>query len=243
MEKNEVTTIDVFRGNLNKMAPEFAKVLPPHITPDRFIRTALNAIQLSPNLLELDRSSLFGAIMKAASDGLLADGKQGAIIPFKGRAQWMPMVYGILMKVRNSGELASLTAQIVHKNDQFKQWVDDSGEHVEHKIDPFGDRGEPIGVYAMAKTKDGDLYIEVLTSKQVNDIKNASRSKDSGPWSGPFYLEMWKKSAIRRLAKRLPMSTDVEAVIQSDDIEEAVVVQQPVVQKSRLDALVEDNDV
>jgi recombination protein RecT len=49
------------------------------------------------------------------------------------------------------------------------------------------------------------------------DIKNVSRSKDSGPWSGDFQGEMWRKSAIRRLSKRLPMSTDLEQTIRADD--------------------------
>ena len=56
-----------------------------------------------------------------------------------------------------------------------------------------------------------------MTEKQVTDVKNVSRSKDSGPWSGPFAEEMWKKTVIRRLSKRLPMSTDVEDTIRRDD--------------------------
>jgi recombination protein RecT len=244
-ESKALAPIEVFRDNLNRMSPEFAKVLPPHITPDRFVRTAMNAIQQNPSLLELDRGSLFGAVMRAASDGLLADGKQGAIIPFKGKAQWMPMVYGILMKVRNSGELASIAAQLVYKNDKFKYWVDSDGEHIEHEPELFSDRGELIGTYALAKTKDGAVYIEVITEKQMQDIKNASRSKDSGPWNSVFADEMRKKSAIRRLAKRLPMSTDVEAIIQAEDsdyeLAKPVTNEPRPERKSRLDALVEDD--
>ena len=66
------------------------------------------------------------------------------------------------------------------------------------------------------KTKDGAVYIEILTVDDIKAIKNSSRGKN-GPWSGPFEKEMWKKSAIRRLSKRLPMSTDLEGTIQADD--------------------------
>jgi recombination protein RecT len=81
----------------------------------------------------------------------------------------------------------------------------------------FGERGKRIGVYALAKTKDGSIYVEVMTEKQVMDVKNISRSKDFGPWSGPFEEEMYKKTALRRLSKRLPMSTDIEETIRRDD--------------------------
>jgi recombination protein RecT len=154
--------------------------------------------------------------MKAAQDGLLPDGKEAALVPFKGSVTYMPMLGGILKKVRNSGELASITAHVIYKNDQFRYWVDSDGEHVTHEPLLFGERGEACGAYALAKTKDGAVYIEVLTDKDLRAIENSSRSKE-GPWTGPFRDEMKKKSAIRRLAKRLPMSTDVEQVIERDD--------------------------
>ena len=55
-----------------------------------------------------------------------------------------------------------------------------------------------------------------MTKEDVEKIKQVSRGKN-GPWSGPFAYEMWKKSAIRRLSKRLPMSTDLEHTIKADD--------------------------
>jgi recombination protein RecT len=87
----------------------------------------------------------------------------------------------------------------------------------------FEDRGEPIGVYAMAKTKDGDIYFEVLTRNEIAKIKSASPSKN-GPWAGDFYLEMWRKSAIKRLSKRLPKSTDLDNVIEASHEAEKVML-------------------
>ena len=126
------------------------------------------------------------------------------------------MLAGILKKVRNSGELASITSQIVYEADDFDFYVDEDGEHLKHKPKIFGERGKAIGVYALAKTKDNAVYIETMTEDDVNKIKSVSKGKN-GPWSGPFQFEMWKKSAIRRLSKRLPMSTDLESTIHADD--------------------------
>jgi recombination protein RecT len=154
--------------------------------------------------------------MKAAQAGLLPDGREAALVMFGEKVQYMPMIAGILKLVRNSGELSSISSQIVHKNDPFEFFVDGDGEHLKHTPLIFGDRGEKIGVYALAKTKDGAVYIEVMTKDQVMAVKGVSRSKN-GPWSGPFADEMWRKTVVRRLSKRLPMSTDLEQALHVDD--------------------------
>lgn len=216
-----LTPIEAFRNDLSRMGPQFKMALPPHIVPDKFIRVVVTAVQGNADLLNVDRGSLFGACMKAAQDGLLPDGREGAIIKFRtkegDKAQWMPMVGGILKKVRNSGELSSISANVVYKNDQFDYFIDESGEHLTHKPKLDGERGPIHLTYAVAKTKDGGVYVEVMTEDQMTAVKGMSRAKDSGPWSGPFADEMRKKTAIRRLSKRLPMSTDLDDVIRADD--------------------------
>lgn len=209
--------IEEIRRNLTQMREQFKMALPPQVDPDRFIRVAVTAVQNSPYLLECDRHSLYGSCMRAAQSGLLPDGKESAIVKFKGHAVFMPMIEGILKQVRNSGELQSIMSQIIFKNDKFRYWVDSDGEHIEHEPNWFSDRGERVGVYALAKTKDGGIYIEVMSAKQVEAVRNVSPSKDSGPWSGPFADEMWRKTSLRRLSKRLPKSTDLEGLIHSDD--------------------------
>ena len=106
------------RLQLNTMAGQFAAVLPRHIPVERFGRVVLTAVQTTPELLNVERRSLWNAAMKAAQDGLLPDGRLGAIIPFKDKrrgliAQWLPMIAGIRQKVRNSGEVATWDANVV----------------------------------------------------------------------------------------------------------------------------------
>lgn len=209
--------IDELRGTIDKMKSQFALALPKHIDPDRFVRIMQTAIATNPDLVGADRNSLLSAAMKAAQDGLLPDGREAALVMFGNKAQYMPMIGGILKKIRNSGELATITAQVVHKNDTFEYYIDDTGEHFKHVPNFFGDRGAEIGAYALARTKDGSIYIEVMTEIQIDAVKNVSRSKNAGPWSGPFKSEMKKKTVLRRLAKRLPSSTDLDMVFKHDD--------------------------
>jgi recombination protein RecT len=198
------------------MAPQFKMALPPHIPVERFVRVVQTAVVSQPDLLNCDRSSLYGAAMRSAQDGLIPDGHEAAIVKFGNSAQYMPMVKGILKKVRNSGELKTINAHVVYERDEYEYWVDEEGEHFKH-VKARGDRGNPIITYAYAITKDGGFYFEELDEGDISAIRKVSRGSNNGPWAGPFVDEMRRKSAIRRLSKRLPMSTDVEGTIHADD--------------------------
>ena len=79
-----------------------------------------------------------------------------------------------------------------------------------------GDRGEPIAVYAVAKTKDGAIYREVMSVSDVEKVRGSSRAGKYGPWVD-WWDEMAKKTVIRRMAKRLPSSADVDQMWLKDD--------------------------
>lgn len=216
-ETKALSAIEQIKHTLSLPATmaEFKAALPPQVDVEKFRRVALTAIERNPELVNADRASLYLAIKSCAQDGLLPDNREAALVIIGGKAVYFPMIGGVLKKVRNSGELASITSQVVHKNDKFRYWVDSDGEHIEHEPLVFGDRGDTLGVYALAKTKDGAVYIETMDKTQVMAVRSVAKSKNV--WDGPFGEEMWRKSAIRRLSKRLPMSTDLERVIQRDD--------------------------
>ena len=50
-------------------------------------------------------------------------------------------------------------------------------------------------------------------------VKNASPAgkKDDSPWNGKFEYEMWKKTAIRRLTKLLPKTTELARVLEFEN--------------------------
>lgn len=195
---------------------EYAKALPPQIPSARFVRVAITAIRTTPKLLDCDRASLYGAIQKCAQDGLLPDGREAAIIPYGQTARFMPMIQGILKKARNSGEIKSISAQIVYRNDEYDHWTDEQGEHFKHRP-AREDRGDVLLTFAFAQTKDGGIYFEEITATEMAAIEKMSKANDS-PWKGPFRTEMMRKSALRRLLKyRVPSSTDLDDMIRQDD--------------------------
>ncbi len=207
--------VSEIRHNLETLRPQFAMALPRHIDAQKFERVAMTAINANPDLLAADRKTLFGACMRAAQDGLLPDGREGALVVFKGRVQWMPMIAGILKRVRQSGELLSIAAHVVHARDEFAYRLGDH-ESIDHVPYLDGERGPPRLVYAIAKTKDGGVYREIMTLEEIEQVRAVSRARDGGPWS-TWWGEMAKKTVLRRLAKRLPMATDADELLRREE--------------------------
>lgn len=218
----------VFRQQVEARQNEFAAALPAHIPAERFVRVILTAVNKNPALLYADRASLFSSAMMAAADGLLCDGREAALVIYRTKkkddqgerwidaVQYMPMVAGILKKVRNSGELSTIVAKVVYAGDHFRNWIDDQGEHLEYEAGDNQDRSIVRNAFAMAKLRDGAVEVEVLKPADIEKIRSVSRAKDKGPWVD-WWEEMAKKSAIRRLSKRLPLNTDLDDLIRRDD--------------------------
>ena len=205
-----------FRGELMAMTPELANALPSHIKPEKFQRVVMTVVQLQPELLRSDRRSLFASCIKCAADGLVPDGREAALVVFSGKVQYMPMFTGIQKRVRNSGEIASIQAHVIYENDEFT-WRQGSDSAIEHKPKFPGDRGKPIGAYAMAKFKDGsDPQIEVMDIAAIERVRAVSRAAKNGPWV-QWWDEMARKTVFRRLAKWLPLDAETDTLFRRDD--------------------------
>ncbi len=224
-QQRTVNPMETLRGQLERRSEELKRALPTHIPPERFIRVVQTAASLNTELLTVNRQSLWNACMRAAQDGLLPDGREGAIVPFKDNnsrsptngqviAQWMPMAYGLLKRFRNSGQFKSVTANIVHEKDEFSYWIDEHGEHLKHV--PLSDEGQPVKAYAVAVLKGGGTMIKVMSHAEIEKRRAVSRAKD-----GPMWREWWDEAAmktvLRNLAKRLPTSSDLDDLIRRDD--------------------------
>jgi recombination protein RecT len=238
LAQRDNSPVAVIRQNLAQMAPQFQAALPKHITVEKFTRVAMTAIQNNPDLANADRNSLFGSIVRLAQDGLLPDGREAAIVLFLGKAQAMPMIAGILKKIRQSGDVSYVSAQIVYANDRFK-WSLGFDEAIEHEPAPLDQEpGEPVAAYAVAVLKDGSRLLEVMRKSEIEKVRNVSRSKSNGPWV-QWWGEMARKTVMRRLSKRLPMSTDVELFDRYETLahEPAPALIREVAPVSKLDAL------
>ena len=159
------------------------------------------------------------------------------------KVQAMPMVAGLLKMMRQSGEVAWVDAHVVRAGDHF-QYRPGIDETPIFEPDWFGERGDVIGAYAIARLKSGEIVPpEIMNRQQIEAVRAVSRSKDKGPWVD-WFDQMALKTVLRRYMKRLPTSTDVLDAFESDETM-AVAVDQPTpaaeqpvrLAASRLDAL------
>ena len=220
--------IDQFRNILTRMEGELWKVLPSQIKPDKFTRIIMTAVQTNPDLLACTQQSLLNACMAAAKDGLLPDGREGAIVPYgenqdgvkqSDRAAWIPMVAGIRAKILRSGEVIDLRVREVREGDEF-DYVEGDDPHLFHRPLLIGGHSDrPIRyIYSIAKFKEGDLSRYVMTIEQIEEIRQKFSKSKKGPWNNPItYVEMAKKTVLRRHAKELPQCTDLTDIVHRDD--------------------------
>jgi recombination protein RecT len=198
----------VLRERLESRRDELKKALPSDISPDRFIRAIITSTQINPDLLACNFQSLWIACLRACRDGLLPDGREGAIVPFKSTATWIPMYQGLLKRFRRSGQFRWTKADVVREGEEFYHYVDEHGEHIRHTP---GDSIEApiIKIYAMATTKDGGVFVTVMPVAEIEKIRAMSKAtREDAPWR-MWYSEMAKKTALRRLSKVLPSEGDL----------------------------------
>jgi recombination protein RecT len=238
------------------------------ISPKKFVRVIMTAVALNPELLNCNRRSLMNAAMKAASDGLVPDGHDGALVAFDGQVTWMPMVAGVRKKVRRSGEVTSWDVTAVFSKDHFDYELGDT-PFIRHKpymaptlergtdedeaafnkrLRQHLDHGVLTHVYSVATIKGGDKSRDVMTRAEVELVRDTyARKNRKGEFSPAWrrsFAEMAKKTVARRHAKQLPMSSDILGLLSRDDElydvdrDRADRVQAPRVLSDRLDFLV-----
>ena len=197
---------------------EIEAVLPPDIPYSRFEAVFNMAVRRTPDLLDCYGPSVIKAVIQSAYDGLLPDGNEAVILisnnkytrPKQGggkeefwrkEARYQTMVYGLRKQMVEAGAVAFVDAKVVFKNEHY---VYEEGEQtiIEHRPSDPETRGEPVAVYARAKLPDGTVVYDWLWKSQVLAAKAVAKTKNV--WEGPFWEEMWKKTAIRRLRKAIP---------------------------------------
>jgi recombination protein RecT len=215
-----------FKNQLaGKMKQGIGNILPSSVDRNRFEMTCFYHIAQNPMLLDpkYNRQSLFLSLYTLAQWGLAPESHLGEayLIPFKGRIIPMIGYKGFLRLARNTGLVASIYARCVYTKDQFE--IEYGFEQkIVHRPN-FDDPGEFRGVYAVCKLKDGsDPIFVYLTKADVikrRDTSSGYRNSKDSPWNSHFEA-MAEKTAIRALAKWIPLDTLHKAAAVDESNEE-----------------------
>jgi recombination protein RecT len=226
---------------LNVKRGEIAKMLPKHLNADRLLKVAQIAATSTPTLAKCDVPSLVGAIAQCAQMGLEPNTVLGHayLVPFNtkrkdadGKEKWVNSVQviigykGFIDLARRSGQIVSIAAHEVCEADSF-ELVYGLDEKLNH-TPAMGERGAIVGFYAVAKLKDGGHCFEFMSTYQVQKIRDGSQGfmqakkynkEGEHPWTVHF-VEMGRKTVIRRLAKYLPLSVEFATAAALDGMAE-----------------------
>lgn len=224
MGKDLTAQFKTVRSLVESYKTNIVEALPKQLDKDRFVRICLTQFSRNPALMNCTATSLVASMIQSAMIGLEPDGIHAALIPYKNHGvsecQLQPMYQGLIQLARRAGLVTLFYADVVYQND--------TKFHVQRGLNPdlvhipalSGDRGKVLGAYAVFKLRSGDSDFEWMTMDEILKVKKVSKSASSkeSPWNN-WPEEMYKKTAIKRLAKRAPREAgdDLQRAIEIDN--------------------------
>lgn len=218
---NKMATFENVSAALNRpdRAASLLALLDGTVSEERFKAVVLNSIARNSDLQRATLESVLDAIRVSATLQLEPTGilGEGYILRYGDKAQFEAGYRGLMKLARRSGIVASMDSQVVYNADQFaiQLGTDPRIEHIPST--DSADRGGFRGVYAWARLNTGELVIEWMTDADVQAVRKTSRNGTGA--SSPWVVhpgEMYRKTAIKRLMKRLPLGGDAEAALQHE---------------------------
>ena len=201
--------------------------LPKHLSPDRMTSLVLGCLRKNPKLLDCTQVSLFSSIAQASTLGLEMDGVLGQayLVPYGNECTLIVGYKGLLSLMRRSGEVSTITLEVVHGGDQFEYQLGDD-PYIRHvPSDDPGRESNPIThAYCVVTLKDGGKQRSVWgLSKLTAHMKkhSPSYSKSDSPWKTNF-ATMAKKTIVRDMVNRglVPVSAELQSLSMREEISE-----------------------
>lgn len=209
--------------DIEQFRADIEAALPKHVSVDLFL-VALRPVL--PKLRNCTPASVLQSVITCARFGLIPDGQQAVITADDRIATFLATYHGYLELMYRSGLVKSVVAGLVYDGDDW-DYVPTArvGEDFVHKPNLLAskkDRGEPLFAYAFAWLEGGARSaVAVVTAEEAQEIRDefsrayqraeANGKKDS-LWHTRF-PDMHLKSAIRRMAKLVPKSAELRALV------------------------------
>lgn len=208
---------------IKALEPELKKALPAVITPERFTRIALSALNTTPKLAECSKITVLSALMNSAQLGLEVNTPLGQayLIPYNNKGQlecqFQIGYKGLLDLAYRNPQVQTIQAQTVYENDEFDYELGLNSRLYHHPT--LGDRGEVKCYYALYKLQNGGFGFEVMSKADIDAYaQRYSKAADSkySPWT-TNYDAMAKKTVIKQLLKYAPLRSDLQKAMSMDE--------------------------
>ena len=195
--------------------------------PARLLSIAYNSIIYNEKLVKCSHESLLGGVMEALKMGITIGGpmQEAWLVPFNNRkqinGQWTTVLEATMIVgyqgyrniIDRGRAVLDLHPRAVGHKDEFS-YEFGTNPRIIHR--PAGAaplrEAELRAAYAVARLRGGGLQLEVLEKPEIDQHRARSRAKDNGPWANEQdYVPMALKTAIRKLAKYVPKSSEILA--------------------------------
>ena len=212
-------------GMVNQLLPQIRKALPSIMTPERFTRITVSAIQNNPRLGQCSPVSFLGAMMNAAQLGLEPNTPLGQayLIPYWNsktksyECQFQIGYKGMLALAYRTKSFQTIQVHTVYENDQFEYCLG-LDEKLVH-VPAMQNRGKPTFFYALYKLDNGGYGFQVMSTDDCDrfrDQYSQAAKKGGSPWD-TNYEAMCKKTVLKQLLKYAPVSSDIMQVMTVDN--------------------------
>lgn len=217
-----------FAGLIKRCAPQLQAVMPKGATPERLTQLAIATYKQTPKLAECSVNSILACCMKCAELNVEPNDIMGNayILPYynnkthRMEAQFQLGKNGMLELVRRSGQVSTIDTECVYEGDDFDYYEDETGKHFHYRpsFDSEHNDEDLKLVYLTCHLKDGGFVFTKMTKKEIDKIRERSKTSKSGPWVTD-YAAMAEKTVIRKAFNRgkLPRSVETANIVASDD--------------------------
>lgn len=205
----QTNKLPALKQKVMEVMPSFERIATTHklVRWAEESQFALQALSGNDYMQKATPESIQNSVINVASVGLTlnpADGYAYLVPEYNTQAkrvecQLRISFKGLIKLATDSGSIKWVKAEIVKANDKFT--YKGPCEKPEHNMEPFGDRGAPVGVYCIAKTVEDDFLTDVMSWEDVVKIQTCAKTQNV--WQ-KWPEEMAKKAIIKRAQKQWP---------------------------------------
>ncbi|MGW3445603.1 recombinase RecT [Streptomyces sp. NPDC001076] len=208
--------------DIERYRADIEAALPKHVSGDLFL-AALRPVL--PKLRKCTPASVLQSVITCARFGLIPDGQQAVITADDRIATFIATYEGYVELMYRSGLVKSLVANLVYEGDEY-EFVPTAraGEDFVHKPDVLASKKDrkPLFAYAFAWLDGGARSnVAIVTLEEAEEIRDEhskayQRAEANGEKNSLWHTRfdrMHLKTAIRRLAKLVPKSAELRALV------------------------------
>ncbi len=230
-----LTDVDLLKSQLKKYEQ---KILPALLvkhgfTPEQFVNIVVSEVKKNDKLLQClkdNPSSVYASILSAAEIGLIPSSEIGEfyLIPrmIKNKMTATPLVgyKGLVSLLLRSGDVASVTTEVVYVDDFFETelGLNSNLVHKPNYISEKRDAKDIVACYAVSISKSGAKQFAVVTRKEIVAVKNMCLYDNDLYFNDTKNPNRWmeRKIALNQLAKMLPKDFYSKKAIAMDNMVE-----------------------